>query len=117
MLLHSILKALKLESAHPESAGAEKPGASGTDKGEKKFSGMIEDAKIPAGEATYEAAGKAAGLRKFELAVAAEAGLLRPMIPDPPEHTDQPGQSFEELLRTIEDLKNPGKSHKLDLFE
>jgi hypothetical protein len=83
------------------------------------FRKMADTITIPASKVTSEAAAKAEGMKKIELEIAAAAGLLRPISPDPPSEPDpeQTARSFEDLLRMVEELKNPAKSHDLDLFE
>lgn len=68
---------------------------------------------LPASKATFEAAAKAEGMKKIELEIAVAAGLLRLISPEP----EPSARSFEDLLRIVEELKNPAKSHDLDLFE
>lgn len=122
MLLQSIINVINQQFPQKEFAKAEKRSTQpiGVEK-EKTFSDMIGEAKTPASAATFAAAEEAKGMKRIELEIAAAAGLLRPMSPEPPpqakETPQQHNQSHEELLRTIKGLKNPEELHNFDLFE
>jgi hypothetical protein len=118
MLLNSIYDIMNQQLAQPKASTAGKGTApSASVEKEKTFQKMADTVKIPASEATFEAAAKAEGMKKIELEIAAAAGLLRPISPEPPEDFNQNAQSFDDLLRTINELEDPPKSHDLDLFE
>ena len=118
MLLNSIYDIMSQQAVHQKAAaaGKNKP-SSGSVEGGKAVSKLEDTIKTPASKATYEAAAKAKGMKKIELEIAAAAGLLRPISPEPPPETNQNSNSFEDLLRIIEDLKNPPKPSGIDLFE
>ena len=118
MLLNSIYDMMSQQVVHPKAATAGKNTApSRSFKGDKAVSKMSDTVKTPASEATFEAAAKAKGMKKIELEIAAAAGLLRPISPEPPPESNQYAHSLDDLLRTIDELKNPQKSPNLDLFE
>jgi len=108
----------QLAQSKPSAGGGTKSESVAVDK-EKSFRKIADTITIPASEATFEAAAKAEGIRKIELEIAAAAGLLRPISPNPPPEPapDHTARSLEDLLRMVEDLKNPAKSHNLDLFQ
>ncbi len=118
MLLHSIYEFMnqRLAKLKADDSGAEKAQSSADEK-EQVFRKMAEKIKIPAEEATLEAAAKAEGMRKIELEIAAAAGLLRQVCPEPPPELNASARNFDDLLRMVHELKNPPKSPNLDLFE
>ncbi len=118
MLLHSIYEMMNQRLSQPKAAtaGADKALSSSGGK-EKVFRKMADKINIPANQATLEAAAKAKGMRKIELEIAAAAGLLRPISPEPPPEQNASARSFDDLLRIVNELKNPPKSPSLDLFE
>jgi len=118
MLLHSIYEFMnqRLAKMKVDDSGAEKAQSSADEK-EKVFRKMAEKIKIPAEEATLEAAAKAEGMRKIELEIAAAAGLLRPVGPEPQPELNASARNFDDLLRMVHELKTPPKSPNLDLFE
>jgi hypothetical protein len=118
MLLNTIYEIMNQQAVQPKAAAAGKNKApSGSVEGEKAFAKMPDTVRVPASEATIEAAAKAKGMKKIELEIAAAAGLLRPISPEPPPESKQYSQSLDDLLRSIDELKNPRKSPDLDLFE
>ena len=120
MLLHSILETLtqKLDLSEPTAAGKQSTPRPETVQEQPSFPDSIKEVRIPASEATFKAAAQAKGMKRIELEIAAAAGLLRPMSPEPPPELNQSSkQGFDELLRTVEELRKPGRSHNLDLFE
>jgi hypothetical protein len=118
MFLNSIFQILNLHANPRGAAKAVENDApdKAADDGEP-FSKVVEKVRIPAGEATLAAASEAKGMKKIELEIAAAAGLLRPISPEPPRKTTRPVQGLDTLLRTVDELKNPPKSPNLDLFE
>ncbi len=117
MLLNSIYKMLNQQETQQKAAAGKNTASPAPAEGEKAFSKVAEEVRIPASEATFEAAAKAEGMKKIELEIAAAAGLLRPISPEPPPEANKYSNSLEGLLRTIEDLKNPPKLPDFDLFE
>lgn len=118
MVLHSIHDIINQQLANLKTAkaGVNKSRSAPVEK-EKSFQKMKEIIKIPASEVTFEAAAKAKGMKKIELEIAAAAGLLRPISPKPSPEPEQSSQSLKDLLRMIDELKNPPKSPDFDLFE
>ena len=118
MLLHTIREAPNQQGIQPKAAAAGKTTAPSApvERG-KAGAKLVDEVRIPASEATFEAAAKAKGMKKIELEIAAAAGLLRPISPEPPPDANKYSNSLEGLLRTVEDLKNPPKSPNFDLFE
>ena len=118
MLLQSIYDIINQQLSQLKSgkAGLNKSQSTPVEK-EKSIVKMEEIIKIPASEATFEAAAKAEGMKKIELEIAAAAGLLRPISPEPPAESDPSSRGIKDLLRMIDELKNPPKSPGLDLFE
>ena len=117
MLLYSIYEIITQQGIQSKAAAGENTASPASAEGKKVYSKLADEARIPANEATLKAAAKAEGMRKIELEIAAAAGLLRPISPEPPPEANQYANSLEGLLRTIEDLKNPPKSPDIDLFE
>ncbi|MBN2320284.1 MAG: hypothetical protein JXR49_14465 [Acidobacteria bacterium] len=118
MLLNSNFEITNQQAIHPKDAAAGKTKSSSfSSEVEKASSKTVDNVRIPASEATIEAAAKAKGMKKIELEIAAAAGLLRPISPEPPPESKQYSQSLDDLLRSIDELKNPRKSPDLDLFE
>ncbi len=57
-------------------------------------------------------------VEKIESEIAAAAGLLRPLSVDPNvTQVALPGLNLEELMQIVAKLKEPYKSHMLDVFE
>jgi hypothetical protein len=97
MLLSSILRLLEQRLAQP---------------------GVVKKPEPQPGYAAIAAAQEASGLKKIELEIAAAAGLLRPIHPDPQlPGANLAGPALEELLRTIADLKKSDQSRFVDVFE
>ncbi|MBN2241071.1 MAG: hypothetical protein JW793_00160 [Acidobacteria bacterium] len=118
MLLNSIYRILNQQAGSREADGAGINAApSKPDAGAEEFSKVAEKVRIPAGEATLEAAAKAKGMKKIELEIAAAAGLLRPISPEPPGKPNRHARGLDDLLRTIGELKDPPRSPNLDLFK
>ena len=118
MLLNSIYDIMSQQVIHEKAAtDGKKKASSDSVKGDKAASKIADTVKTPASKATSEAAARAKGMKKIELEIAAAAGLLRPISPEPPPEMNKYANSFEDLLRIIEDLKNPPKSSGIDLFE
>jgi hypothetical protein len=119
MQLHTTLGILDQQSTQPSFASAAKSRSpSNTADKTGAFSNVIEAATTPAGSATFEEAEKASGIKKYELEIAAAAGLLRTVSPDSQTSAGKKSEpSFEELSRTIEDLKKPNQSHAIDMFK
>jgi hypothetical protein len=58
------------------------------------------------------------GLDTLQIEIAAAAGLLRPLSPDPGmSPVALPGPSLEELMQIIDKLKAPDQSRVVDVFE
>lgn len=117
MLLQSILKILNEQFTQPKIAAAEKDTHPHEKVEGEIFSNIIDKVDTPASAATLDAAMEATGIKRNELEIAAAAGLLRPISSENPPTSNQSNQRAEELLKTIEELKKPQKSHNLDLFE
>ncbi len=61
---------------------------------------------------------EAHALAKLQLDIAAAAGLLRPLSPDPDmSPISLPGPSLEELMQIIDNLKAVEESRVVDVFE
>jgi hypothetical protein len=117
MLLNSISETPNQQEIQPKAAAGKNTASPAPAEEEKAFSKSADGVRIPASEATLEAAAKAKGMKKIELEIAAAAGLLRPISPEPPPEAIKYSGSLEDLLQTIEDLENPPKSPNFDLFE
>jgi hypothetical protein len=118
MLLHTVLDKLAQKLAPTKHTKAEinAPAPQGTKQ--TPFSETFREVRIPASEATLQAAAQEKGMKRIELEIAAAAGLLRPISVETQQESKQPStKGLVELIRTVEELKNPGKSHQLDLFE
>jgi hypothetical protein len=100
MLLSSILQILN--QYQPQTAAMEKT-SKAQDPPIKSFS--VEQEASP-------------GLETLKVEVAAAAGLLRPLSPDPGvSPVTLPGPSFEELIQMIEKIKATEDPRVIDVFE